>query len=55
MARRPRYVFSDGSFHVTARGAGRIAIYRDADDCRLSSACSSSSAARTAGACTRSA
>ncbi len=34
MARRPRYVFSDGSFHVTARGAGRIAIYRDDDDCR---------------------
>ena len=35
MARLPRYVFSDGHFHVAARGAGRIAIYRDDDDCRV--------------------
>ena len=34
MARLPRYVFADGWFHVTARGAGRIGIYRDDDDCR---------------------
>jgi REP element-mobilizing transposase RayT len=35
MARLPRHVFSDGYFHVTARGAGRIPIYRDDDDCRF--------------------
>src|SRR6478735_5544871 len=35
VARLPRYVFSDGWFHVTARGAGRIAVYRDDDDCRV--------------------
>jgi REP element-mobilizing transposase RayT len=32
MARLPRYVFSDGFFHVTARGAGKIRIYRDEHD-----------------------
>jgi putative transposase len=35
MARIPRYLFPDYAiFHVTARGAGRIAIYRDDDDRR---------------------
>src|SRR5436190_16195890 len=34
MARLPRYLFSDGFFHVTARGAGKISIYRDEYDCR---------------------
>jgi putative transposase len=33
MARLPRYVFPDaGIFHATARGAGRIPIYRDESD-----------------------
>jgi REP element-mobilizing transposase RayT len=32
MTRIPRYVFSDGLFHATARGAGQIAIYGDDDD-----------------------
>jgi REP element-mobilizing transposase RayT len=32
VARIPRYLFPDGLFHVTARGAGRIPIYRDDDD-----------------------
>jgi REP element-mobilizing transposase RayT len=32
MARIPRYVFPDGLFHVTARGAGQISIYQDDDD-----------------------
>ena len=35
MARIPRYVFPDGLFHATARGAGKIAIFRDDED-RLS-------------------
>src|SRR6266508_5918650 len=35
MARIPRYVFPEYAiFHVTARGAGRIAIYREDDDRR---------------------
>ena len=35
MPRRPRYVFPEYAvFHVTARGAGRIPIYRDDDDRR---------------------
>jgi len=35
MARLPRYVFPDYAiFHVTARGAGKIAIYRDDEDRR---------------------
>jgi putative transposase len=33
MARLPRYVFpAAGIFHATARGAGRIPIYRDEND-----------------------
>ncbi len=32
MARVPRYLLPDGLFHATARGAGRIPIFRDADD-----------------------
>ncbi len=33
MARLPRYVFPDYAiFHVTARGAGKISIYRDDHD-----------------------
>jgi REP-associated tyrosine transposase len=35
MARRLRTDLPDGLFHVTARGAGRIAIYRDDEDYRL--------------------
>jgi len=35
MPRKPRYVFPEYAlFHVTARGAGRIPIYRDDDDRR---------------------
>jgi putative transposase len=33
MARVPRYIFPDYAiFHVTARGAGKISIYREDDD-----------------------
>jgi len=36
MARLPRYVFPEyGLFHTTARGAGKIPIFRDDDDRRL--------------------
>lgn len=33
MGRRPRRELSDGFFHATARGTGRIAIVRDDTDC----------------------
>ena len=32
MPRVPRSVYPDGHFHATARGAGRMAIYRDDED-----------------------
>ena len=35
MARLPRYVFGDGTFHAVTRGAGGIAIYRSDADRRL--------------------
>ena len=35
MARQPRNWQPDGVFHVTARGVGRIPIYRDDDDRRF--------------------
>jgi hypothetical protein len=51
MARIPRYVFPEYAiFHVTARGAGRIPIYRSDDDRRaflgLLADCVGSSAGR---------
>jgi putative transposase len=34
MARVPRYLYPDGLFHATARGAGQIPIFRDDADRR---------------------
>jgi putative transposase len=34
MARVPRYLYPDGLFHTTARGAGQIPIFRDDADRR---------------------